>query len=199
MAASLRPISPLLPMPVTTTRPAQPRISSRARSKSAAMGPAMRSARRRSASASMRTTFSPVVIWRSAGLRNVAALALSIVSVRVTAGYRTMWGWQDSGGQDSGGLGRLCWAWPAGVAAQTNEGARFVPGSQELGLWSGYSPDSMTGIGKALDRQVLRTGRTVHGDDPGRAAGGVEVGLRGGSGGAAERADRILLQPEASC
>src|SRR5664279_1634850 len=51
-------MSPLLPIPVTTTRPAQRYSNSMARSKSRAMGPAILSARARSASASMRTTFS---------------------------------------------------------------------------------------------------------------------------------------------
>src|ERR1017187_2161078 len=66
VAASLRPISPLLPMPVTTTRPAQPRISSSARDTSPAIGQPMRSASRRSASASIRTTVSAVVIINEA-------------------------------------------------------------------------------------------------------------------------------------
>src|SRR5215472_12976317 len=51
---------PLLPIPVTTTRPPQECRHSTARSKSAAMGPAMRSARSRKASASIRTTLEPV-------------------------------------------------------------------------------------------------------------------------------------------
>src|ERR1700674_3335389 len=52
-------MSPLFPIPVTTTRPRQPNISSSARLKSDAIGPASRSASARKASASMRTTFSP--------------------------------------------------------------------------------------------------------------------------------------------
>ena len=60
VAATLRAIIPLLPMPVTTTRPRQASIKSTARSKACAIGPAMRSANARSASASIRTTFSPV-------------------------------------------------------------------------------------------------------------------------------------------
>src|SRR5215470_2202986 len=51
---------PLLPIPVTTTRPPQECRHSTARSKSAAIGPAIRSARSRSASASIRTTLEPV-------------------------------------------------------------------------------------------------------------------------------------------
>src|SRR5256885_6794047 len=66
VAAILRAMMPLLPMPVTTTRPVQACSRPGARSKVAAMGPEMRSARPRSASASMRTTFSPVWILRCA-------------------------------------------------------------------------------------------------------------------------------------
>jgi hypothetical protein len=56
---------------------------------------------------------------------------------------------------------RFWWAWAAvlgmasGLAAQTNENARFAQGTQELGFWGGYSPDSMSGIGKALDRKFF--------------------------------------------
>src|ERR1019366_3428970 len=57
-------MSPLLPMPFTTTRPLQPCSNSTARSKSTAMGPAMRSASARSASASIRTTFSAMFFMR---------------------------------------------------------------------------------------------------------------------------------------
>ena len=59
VAAILRAMMPLLPMPVTTTRPWQAYISCTARSKASAIGPAIRSASARKASASMRTTFSP--------------------------------------------------------------------------------------------------------------------------------------------
>src|SRR5215831_10741443 len=51
---------PLLPMPVTTTRPPQEWRHSTAHSKSRAIGPAMRWARSCRASASMRTTLDPV-------------------------------------------------------------------------------------------------------------------------------------------
>src|SRR5215467_5841871 len=50
---------PLLPIPVTTTRPPQECKHSTARSNSPAMGPAMRSPSSRRASASMRTTLAP--------------------------------------------------------------------------------------------------------------------------------------------
>ncbi len=43
----------------------------------------------------------------------------------------------------------------AGVAAQTNEGARLTPGTQEFGFWGAYSPDSTVGIGKVLDRKFF--------------------------------------------
>jgi hypothetical protein len=43
----------------------------------------------------------------------------------------------------------------AGVAAQTNTGARLARGNQELGVWAGYSPDSMIGIGQVLDRKFF--------------------------------------------
>ncbi len=46
VAAILRAMIPLLPMPVTTTRPPQAKINSTALSKASAMGPAMRSAKR---------------------------------------------------------------------------------------------------------------------------------------------------------
>ena len=64
VAAIFCAMMPLLPMPVTTTRPLpslQRRISSTARSKSAAIGPSSRAARTSSADASVRT--------RSAGFR----------------------------------------------------------------------------------------------------------------------------------
>src|SRR5580704_987412 len=67
VAAILRAMIPLLPMPVTTTRPRQASINSMARSKLAAIGPAMRSASARRASASIRTTFSPVCFMRKSG------------------------------------------------------------------------------------------------------------------------------------
>ncbi len=47
----------------------------------------------------------------------------------------------------------LCMA--AGMAAQTSEGARFTPGTQEIGFWGGYSPDSTVGIGKVTDRKFF--------------------------------------------
>jgi hypothetical protein len=43
----------------------------------------------------------------------------------------------------------------AGVAAQTNEGATFKRGNQEVGFWGGYSPDSNIGIGQTLDRKFF--------------------------------------------
>lgn len=43
----------------------------------------------------------------------------------------------------------------AGLAAQTTEGARLTPGTQEVGFWGGYSPDSTAGIGKVLDRKFF--------------------------------------------
>ncbi len=43
----------------------------------------------------------------------------------------------------------------AGLAAQTNEGARFTPWTQEVGFWGAYSPDSTVGIGKVLDRKFF--------------------------------------------
>ena len=61
VAAILRAMMPLFPMPVTTTRPRHSNISSRARSKAFDIGPAIRSASARSASASIRTTFSPAM------------------------------------------------------------------------------------------------------------------------------------------
>src|SRR5882762_336255 len=64
VAAILRAMMPLLPMPVTTTRPRQASINWTALSKASAMGPASRSASARSASASMRTTFSPTCFMR---------------------------------------------------------------------------------------------------------------------------------------
>src|SRR5579859_6429125 len=51
---------PLLPMPVTTTRPMQEWRHSTAVEKSPDIGPAMRSAKARRASASMRTTLEPM-------------------------------------------------------------------------------------------------------------------------------------------
>src|SRR5208337_3799898 len=60
VAAILRATMPLLPMPVTITRPAQQLSNSTARSKSPDIGPARRSARAPSASASMRMTRSPM-------------------------------------------------------------------------------------------------------------------------------------------
>src|SRR5664279_2242310 len=65
VAATLRAISPLFPIPVTTTRPLQPYSRSIERSKSCAIGPAMRSARARSASASIRTTFAAMFFMRA--------------------------------------------------------------------------------------------------------------------------------------
>jgi len=64
VAAILRAISPLFPIPVTTTLPRQSNINSSARLKSAAIGPASRSASARNASASMRTTFSPTLFMK---------------------------------------------------------------------------------------------------------------------------------------
>jgi hypothetical protein len=43
----------------------------------------------------------------------------------------------------------------AGLAAQTNDASRLTRGSQEVGVWAGYSPDSMVGIGKVLDRKFF--------------------------------------------
>src|SRR4051794_11537440 len=56
---------PLLPIPVTTTRPPHESRHSTARTKSCAIGPSMRSANSRSASASMRTTLEPVDFTRN--------------------------------------------------------------------------------------------------------------------------------------
>ncbi len=56
---------------------------------------------------------------------------------------------------------RFLWMWAvmlcmtAGVAAQTFDGARLQQRTQEIGLWGGYSPDSMDGIGKALHRKFF--------------------------------------------
>jgi len=47
----------------------------------------------------------------------------------------------------------LCLA--TGLTAQTNEGATFQRWSQEVGFWGGYSPDSMIGIGKTLNRKFF--------------------------------------------
>jgi hypothetical protein len=58
-------------------------------------------------------------------------------------------------------MGRYLRAWAvvfgmaAGLAAQTNDGARLARGNQEVGVWAGYSPDSMVGIGKVLDRKFF--------------------------------------------
>ncbi len=43
----------------------------------------------------------------------------------------------------------------AGLAAQTNDGARLERWNQEVGFWGGYSPDSTSGIGKSLDRKFF--------------------------------------------
>jgi hypothetical protein len=43
----------------------------------------------------------------------------------------------------------------AGLAAQTNNGARLAQGDQEVGFWAAYSPDSMVGIGQVLDRKFF--------------------------------------------
>jgi len=42
-----------------------------------------------------------------------------------------------------------------GLAAQTDDGARFKRWNQELGFWGGYSPTSMIGIGKVNDRKFF--------------------------------------------
>ncbi len=47
----------------------------------------------------------------------------------------------------------LCMA--AGVAAQSNEDATLAQGTQELGFWGGYSPDSTVGIGQVLNRKFF--------------------------------------------
>lgn len=58
-------------------------------------------------------------------------------------------------------MGRYLLAWAvvfsmaAGLAAQTNEGARLARGSQEVGAWAAYSPDSQVGIGTVLDRKFF--------------------------------------------
>src|SRR5260370_11178113 len=67
VAAILRPMMPLLPMPVTTTRPLQACSSASARSNAVAIGPRMRAASSGKASDSMRTTFSPICDFFSAG------------------------------------------------------------------------------------------------------------------------------------
>src|SRR5581483_434049 len=74
VAAILRPISPLFPIPVTTTRPWQQCNISTARLKFSAIGPAMRSASARSASASMRTTFSPMFFMGTEGVSKTGTL-----------------------------------------------------------------------------------------------------------------------------
>jgi hypothetical protein len=43
----------------------------------------------------------------------------------------------------------------ASVAAQTTEGAALKHGSQEVGFWGGYSPDSEIGIGKVSHRKFF--------------------------------------------
>ncbi len=43
----------------------------------------------------------------------------------------------------------------AGLAAQTNDGAKFTPWTQEVGFWGAYSPDSTVGIGKVVDRKFF--------------------------------------------
>jgi len=43
----------------------------------------------------------------------------------------------------------------APVAAQTNDGALFKRWSQEVGVWGGYSPNSMIGIGQTNDRSFF--------------------------------------------
>jgi len=59
------------------------------------------------------------------------------------------------------GMGRFLRVWAvmlcvsAGVAAQTNEGATLKRWNQEAGVWGGYSPDSMIGIGKVLHRKFF--------------------------------------------
>lgn len=42
-----------------------------------------------------------------------------------------------------------------GLAAQTNDDARLTRGTQEVGVWAAYSPDSMVGIGKVLNRKFF--------------------------------------------
>src|SRR5882724_9153693 len=69
VAAIFRAMMPLLPMPVTTTRPLHPWSISTALSNAAAMGPAIRSANARKASASIRTTFSPMDFIRGDGIK----------------------------------------------------------------------------------------------------------------------------------
>jgi hypothetical protein len=52
-------------------------------------------------------------------------------------------------------VGAMVLSMAAGMAAQTDDGARLRRGSQEIGFWGGYSPDSMVGIGKVVDRRFF--------------------------------------------
>src|ERR1700674_4226643 len=83
-------MSPLFPIPVTTTRPRQPNISSSARLKSDAIGPASRSASARKASASMRTTFSPTCFMEREMLAEAAEHRVIGSSILSTAFRQTI-------------------------------------------------------------------------------------------------------------
>src|SRR5262249_20549669 len=74
VAAILRAMIPLLPIPLTTTRPLHASIIFTAPSKAPAIGPAMRSASARRASASMRTTFSPVCFMKKEDVIKIAGV-----------------------------------------------------------------------------------------------------------------------------
>jgi hypothetical protein len=58
-------------------------------------------------------------------------------------------------------MGRFLLAWAvvlgavAGAAAQTNDAATLRRWSQEVGIWGAYSPDSMIGIGKVVNRKFF--------------------------------------------
>jgi hypothetical protein len=56
---------------------------------------------------------------------------------------------------------RFLWTWAvllcvtAAAAGQTFDVARLQRRTQEIGVWGGYSPDSMEGIGKSLHRKFF--------------------------------------------
>src|SRR5215472_13176624 len=83
VAAILRAMIPLLPIPVTTTRPLHASIIFTAPSKAPAIGPAMRSASARRASASMRTTFSPVCFMKKEDVIKIPGVRRAIAGSEV--------------------------------------------------------------------------------------------------------------------